>query len=123
MKNPPILEGETGSYTSGGREYHTVSRRQEPPAPRVPEGRRDLLDLHTLKNDLSAKTIEEVAKSLRPPEPCQAPEGPHGHRHQRRDGREHPMSEDNGAGPSARVGVIGAGYVGLVTGVCLASMG
>ncbi|MGE0025868.1 MAG: nucleotide sugar dehydrogenase [Thermoleophilia bacterium] len=30
---------------------------------------------------------------------------------------------ENGTGPLARVGVIGAGYVGLVTGVCLASLG
>ena len=30
---------------------------------------------------------------------------------------------ENGTGPAARVGVIGAGYVGLVTGVCLASIG
>jgi UDPglucose 6-dehydrogenase len=30
---------------------------------------------------------------------------------------------DNGGAPLARVGVIGAGYVGLVTGVCMASLG
>jgi UDPglucose 6-dehydrogenase len=33
------------------------------------------------------------------------------------------MTDGNGTGPRARVGVIGAGYVGLVTGVCLASLG
>lgn len=33
------------------------------------------------------------------------------------------MSEENGDAPLTRIGVIGAGYVGLVTGVCLASMG
>ena len=38
------------------------------------------------------------------------------------EGAEGPAPD--GAGPAReRVGVIGAGYVGLVTGVCLASMG
>ena len=33
------------------------------------------------------------------------------------------MPTDGSAMPTARVGVVGAGYVGLVTGVCLASLG
>ena len=33
------------------------------------------------------------------------------------------MPTDGSPMPTARVGVVGAGYVGLVTGVCLASLG
>ena len=75
MKNPPIVEGETGSYESGGRRYLTYY-----------DGR-NLQRLafqtdgvwywvsNTLKNDLSAKTIEEIAKSMRPLNRAKLPKG------------------------------------------------
>ena len=66
MRNPPILEGETGSYDSGGRHYLTYydGKNLQRLAFRV--GGVTYWVSNTLANDLSAKTIEEIAKSMRP---------------------------------------------------------
>ena len=65
-KNISILEGQTGSYTTGGREYLTYydGRNLQRLAFKVGAG--DHWVSNTLENDLSAKTIEEIAKSMRP---------------------------------------------------------
>jgi len=66
MRNPPITSGETGSYESGGRTYYTFydGKNLQRLAFRV--GDTWYWISNTLNNDLSAKTIEEIAKSMRP---------------------------------------------------------
>lgn len=66
MRNPPILEGETGTIDSGGRRYLTYydGKNLQRLAFRV--GGVTYWISNTLSNDLSAKTIEEIAKSMRP---------------------------------------------------------
>ena len=127
MKNPPILEGETGSYDSGGPRVPHLLRRQEPPAPRLPEGRRDLLDLQHARQRAQRQDDRgdrQVAPSAEPRRSCPRA-APTRRSRSRPRGR---PPERAGAGrqrsPAASaIGVIGAGYVGLVTGVCLASHG
>jgi LCP family protein required for cell wall assembly len=74
-KNIGILEGQTGSYTSGGREYLTYydGRNLQRLAFRV--GGVTYWITNTLANDLSAKTIEEIAKSMRPLNRAKLPKG------------------------------------------------
>jgi LCP family protein required for cell wall assembly len=66
MKNPPIVEGETGRYTSGGREYRTFYDGRNLQRLAFRSGNTWYWVSNTLMNDLSAKTIEEIAKSMRP---------------------------------------------------------
>ena len=66
MKNPPIVEGETGSYDSGGRKYLTYYDGQNLQRLAFRKGNVTFWISNTLENDLSAKTIEEIAKSMRP---------------------------------------------------------
>ncbi|MBJ7454919.1 MAG: LCP family protein [Thermoleophilia bacterium] len=66
MKNPPILQGETGSYTSGGRKYLTFYDGKNLQRLAFQSGGVTYWVSNTLNNDLSAKTIEEIAKSMRP---------------------------------------------------------
>ena len=75
MKNPPILEGETGTYTSGGREYHTFYDGKNLQRLAFQKDGVTYWISNTLKNDLSAKTIEEIAKSLRPLNRAKLPKG------------------------------------------------
>ncbi len=66
MKNPPIVEGETGSYVSGGRKYLTYYDGKNLQRLAFRAGGVTYWISNTLNNDLSAKTIEEIAKSMRP---------------------------------------------------------
>ena len=65
MKNPPIVEGETGSYVSGGRRYLTYYDGRNLQRLAFRSGGVTYWVSNTLTNDLSAKTIEEIAKSMR----------------------------------------------------------
>jgi LCP family protein required for cell wall assembly len=65
-KNVSILEGQTGSYTSGGREYLTYYDGRNLQRLAFTAGGVTYWVSNTLANDLSAKTIEEIAKSMRP---------------------------------------------------------
>ncbi|WP_217915286.1 LCP family protein [Miltoncostaea marina] len=66
MENPPIVEGYTGRYTSGGREYFTYYDGRNLQRLLFRSGGVTYWVSNTLTNDLSAKTIEEIAKSMRP---------------------------------------------------------
>ena len=65
-RNVSILEGQTGSYTSGGREYLTYYDGRNLQRLAFTVGGVTYWVSNTLENDLSAKTIEEIAKSMRP---------------------------------------------------------
>jgi LCP family protein required for cell wall assembly len=65
-KNVSILEGQTGSYTSGGREYLTYYDGRNLQRLAFTVGGVTYWVSNTLEYDLSAKTIEEIAKSMRP---------------------------------------------------------
>ena len=65
-RNVSILEGQTGSYTSGGREYLTYYDGRNLQRLAFKVGDVTYWVSNTLENDLSAKTIEEIAKSMRP---------------------------------------------------------
>lgn len=74
-KGISILEGQTGSYTTGGREYLTY---YDGRALQRLAFRKDGVTYwisNTLANDLSAKTIEEIAKSMRPLNRARLPMG------------------------------------------------
>ncbi|MGD9571921.1 MAG: LCP family protein [Thermoleophilia bacterium] len=75
MKNPPIVEGETGRYTSGGREYRTYYDGRNLQRLAFRSGNTWYWVSNTLQNDLSAKTIEEIAKSMRPLNRARLPKG------------------------------------------------
>lgn len=75
MKNPPIVEGETGRYTSGGREYRTFYDGRNLQRLAFRSGNTWYWVSNTLMNDLSAKTIEEIAKSMRPLNRARLPKG------------------------------------------------
>ncbi len=66
MKNPPIVDGPTGRYTSGGREYLTFYDGRNLQRLAFRTGNTWYWVSNTLMNELSAKTIEEIAKSMRP---------------------------------------------------------
>ena len=74
-RNPPILEGQTGSYTSGGREYLTYYDGRNLQRLAFTKGGVTYWVSNTLENDLSAKTIEEIAKSMRPLNRAKLPKG------------------------------------------------
>ncbi len=65
-RNVSILEGQTGSYTTGGREYLTYYDGRNLQRLAFTVGGVTYWVSNTLENDLSAKTIEEIAKSMRP---------------------------------------------------------
>jgi LCP family protein required for cell wall assembly len=65
-RNVSILEGQTGSYTTGGREYLTYYDGRNLQRLAFTVGDVTYWVSNTLGNDLSAKTIEEIAKSMRP---------------------------------------------------------
>lgn len=75
MKNPPIVAGETGRYTSGGREYRTFYDGRNLQRLAFRSGTTWYWVSNTLQNDLSAKTIEEIAKSMRPLNRAKLPQG------------------------------------------------
>jgi hypothetical protein len=75
MKNPPIVEGETGRYTSGGREYLTFYDGRNLQRLAFRSGNTWYWVSNTLMNELSAKTIEEIAKSMRPLNRAKLPQG------------------------------------------------
>lgn len=75
MKNPPIVEGETGRYTSGGREYRTFYDGRNLQRLAFRSGNTWYWVSNTLMNELSAKTIEEIAKSMRPLNRAKLPKG------------------------------------------------
>ena len=75
MKNPPIVEGETGSYDSGGRKYLTYYDGLNLQRLAFRKGNVTFWISNTLQNDLSAKTIEEIAKSMRPVNRAKLPKG------------------------------------------------
>ena len=75
MKNPPIVEGETGSYDSGGRKYLTYYDGLNLQRLAFRKGNVTFWISNTLQNDLSAKTIEEIAKSMRPLNRAKLPKG------------------------------------------------
>ena len=65
-EEPPDRRGETGSYESGGREYLTYYDGRNLQRLAFQRDGVWYWVSNTLKNDLSAKTIEEIAKSMRP---------------------------------------------------------
>jgi LCP family protein required for cell wall assembly len=75
MKNPPIVGGETGSYDSGGRKYLTYYDGRNLQRLAFRKGNVTFWVSNTLQNDLSAKTIEEIAKSMRPVKRAKLPKG------------------------------------------------
>ena len=75
MKNPPIVEGETGSYVSGGRRYLTYYDGRNLQRLAFEKDGVWYWVSNTLKNDLSAKTIEEIAKSMRTLNRAKLPKG------------------------------------------------
>ncbi len=75
MKNPPIVGGETGSYDSGGRKYLTYYDGLNLQRLAFRKGNVTFWVSNTLENDLSAKTIEEIAKSMRPVNRAKLPKG------------------------------------------------
>ena len=60
------MRAQTGSYTSGGREYLTYYDGRNLQRLAFTVGGVTYWVSNTLENDLSAKTIEEIAKSMRP---------------------------------------------------------
>ena len=79
MRNPPILEGETGHEQLGRPRVPTYYDGKNLQRLAFQKGGMTYWISNTLKNDLSAKTIEEIAKSLRPLNRAKLAEGPHGH--------------------------------------------
>ncbi|MGD9694173.1 MAG: LCP family protein [Thermoleophilia bacterium] len=75
MKNPPILQGKTGSFTSGGREYLTYYDGKNLQRLAFQRGNVTYWVSNTLDNDLSAATIQEIAKSMRPFNRATLPKG------------------------------------------------
>ena len=65
MPNPPILEGETGRFTSGGREYRTYYDGKNLMRLAWQIGGVTYWISNSLDNSLTAKTIQEIAKSTR----------------------------------------------------------
>lgn len=74
MKDPPIVESDT-RYTSGGREYRTFYDGRNLQRIAFKVGGTWYWVSNTLQNDLTAKTIEEIAKSMRPLNRAQLPKG------------------------------------------------
>ena len=66
MKNPPILEGRTGPINSGGREYSTYYDGKNLQRLAFTKDGTTYWISNTLANGLTARTIQEIAKSLRP---------------------------------------------------------
>jgi LCP family protein required for cell wall assembly len=66
LKNPPILNGQTGIISSGGRNYYTYYDGRNLQRIAFTQGGTTYWISNTLQNDLSAKTLEEIAKSMRP---------------------------------------------------------
>ncbi|HET6690569.1 MAG TPA: LCP family protein [Miltoncostaeaceae bacterium] len=66
MKNPPILEGETGYIDSGGRRYFTYYDGKNLQRLAFTKDGTTYWISNTLTNSLTANTIQEIAKSLRP---------------------------------------------------------
>jgi LCP family protein required for cell wall assembly len=75
MRNPPILEGRTGVISSGGRDYFTYYDGRNLQRLAFQSGGVTYWISNTLANDLSAKTIEEIAKSMRPLNRAKLPKG------------------------------------------------
>jgi LCP family protein required for cell wall assembly len=75
MRNPPILQGRTGVIESGGREYFTYYDGRNLQRLAFQVGGVTYWISNTLANDLSAKTIEEIAKSMRPLGRARLPKG------------------------------------------------
>ena len=65
MKNPPIMDTPT-HYTSGGREYFTFYDGRNLQRVAFKSGDTWYWLSNALQNDLSARTLEEIAKSMRP---------------------------------------------------------
>ncbi len=65
MPDPPILEGETGRFTSGGREYRTYYDGKNLMRLAWQIGGVTYWISNSLDNSLTAKTIQEIAKSTR----------------------------------------------------------
>lgn len=65
MKDPPIVNSDT-RYTSGGREYRTFYDGRNLQRVAFRSGSTWYWVSNTLMNELSAKTLEEIAKSMRP---------------------------------------------------------
>ena len=75
MKNPPILEGETGIIRSGGREYRTYYDGKNLQRLAFTKDGTTYWISNTLANGLTANTIQEIAKSLRPLNRAKLPKG------------------------------------------------
>jgi hypothetical protein len=66
MPDPPILKGETGTISTGGREYRTYYDGKHLMRLAWQIGGVTYWISNSLDNRLSAKTIQEIAKSTRP---------------------------------------------------------
>jgi hypothetical protein len=75
MPDPPILEGETGRFTSGGREYRTYYDGKNLMRLAWQIGGATYWISNSLDNALSARTIQEIAKSTRPLGRAKLPKG------------------------------------------------
>jgi LCP family protein required for cell wall assembly len=74
-KNIGILEGQTGTIETGGREYLTYYDGRNLQRLAFQKDGVTYWITNTLANDLSAKTIEEIAKSMRPLNRAKLPKG------------------------------------------------
>lgn len=75
MRNPPILDGQTGVISSGGRRYLTYYDGKNLQRLAFQVGGTTYWISNTLANDLSAGTIQEIAKSMRPLNRASLPRG------------------------------------------------
>jgi LCP family protein required for cell wall assembly len=75
MKNPPILDGETGVISSGGREYLTYYDGKNLQRLAFEKDGTTYWISNTLNNGLTANTMQEIAKSLRPLNRAKLPKG------------------------------------------------
>ena len=75
MKDPPILRGETGTISSGGRDYLTYYDGRDLQRLAFQVDDMTFWISNTLANDLSANTIQEIAKSMRPLNRAKLPRG------------------------------------------------
>ncbi len=75
MRNPPILEGETGVISSGGRDYKTYYDGKNLQRLAFTKDGTTYWISNTLSNGLTARTIQEIAKSLRPLNRAKLPKG------------------------------------------------
>jgi len=100
-RNPVVLAGETGTDDFGTkRSYRTYYEGRNLQRVAFTENGVTYWVSNTLKSCLSAKTMEEIVKSMRPLAKSATVQGRHRHRRTRADGRPHPVSVAGAASAS-----------------------